>query len=190
MMQTMCFLVYLLAGAAVYSHIEDWSFLDAVYWADVTLLTVGFGDFAPSTNLGMGLLFPYAIGGVIILGLIVGSIRSLVVERGTVKLEASLLERQRENLLKQIETKNKVSILMPVEESSVSSQTKLITERERREMEFNLMRKVQERAESRKRWTAFTISASIWFVLWFAGAAVFKVSISSFFRLPAYFSEY
>jgi len=57
-------LVYLMAGAAVYSHIEGWAYLDAVYWADFTLLTVGIGDYSLQTHLGRGLLFPFAIGGI------------------------------------------------------------------------------------------------------------------------------
>lgn len=40
MLQTMSFITYLLLGALVFSKIEGWKFLDAVYWADVTLLTV------------------------------------------------------------------------------------------------------------------------------------------------------
>ena len=64
MLQTISFLVYLMAGAAVYSHIEGWAYLDAVYWADFTLLTVGIGDYSPQTHLGRGLLFPFAIGGI------------------------------------------------------------------------------------------------------------------------------
>ena len=47
MLQTISFLVYLLAGAAVYSHIEGWAYLDALYWADFTLLTIGIGDYSP-----------------------------------------------------------------------------------------------------------------------------------------------
>jgi potassium channel subfamily K, other eukaryote len=64
MLQTISFLVYLMAGAAVYSHIEGWAYLDAVYWADFTLLTVGIGDYSLQTHLGRGLLFPFAIGGI------------------------------------------------------------------------------------------------------------------------------
>jgi potassium channel subfamily K len=64
MLQTISFLVYLLLGALVYSHIEGWAYLDAVYWADFTLLTVGIGDYSPATHLGRGLLFPFAIGGI------------------------------------------------------------------------------------------------------------------------------
>jgi len=46
MLQTMSFFTYLLLGALVFSHVEKWEYLDAVYWADVTLLTVGLGDYA------------------------------------------------------------------------------------------------------------------------------------------------
>jgi potassium channel subfamily K, other eukaryote len=183
MLQTICFLTYLLIGALVFSHIEGWLFLDAVYWADVTLLTVGLGDYSPSTKIGRGLLFPYAIGGIITIGLVVDSIRSLVLERGKVKLDARILERQRKRLLKHIGMKHDPFVLTPVEEEIMSSHTKAITERERRQMEFYLMRKVQARAASRGRWMSLMISASTWFVLWFAGAAVFRVRSSIFLDL-------
>lgn len=65
MLQTILFLLYLLLGALVFSTIEDWPYLDAVYWADVTLFTVGFGDFAAASPLGRALLIPYALIGVI-----------------------------------------------------------------------------------------------------------------------------
>src|SRR3989440_8431335 len=82
MLQTICFLVYFLLGALVYSKIEGWEFLDAVYWADFTLFTIGIGgDYTPHTHLGRSLLFPFAIGGIVFLGLVVASIRSLVLDR-------------------------------------------------------------------------------------------------------------
>lgn len=46
MLQTMSFFTYLLLGALVFSHVEKWEYLDAVYYADVTLLTVGLGDYS------------------------------------------------------------------------------------------------------------------------------------------------
>ncbi len=64
MLQTISFIVYLLLGALVFSGIEGWKYLDAVYWAEFTLLTVGIGDYSPTTHLGRGLLFPFAIGGI------------------------------------------------------------------------------------------------------------------------------
>ena len=54
MLQTIAYLVYLLGGAAVYAHIENWLFLNAVWWANYTLLTIGIGDFHVTTNLGKG----------------------------------------------------------------------------------------------------------------------------------------
>jgi potassium channel subfamily K len=178
MLQTISFLVYLLVGSVIYSHIEGWHFLDAVYWADYTLLTVGIGDIAPSTNLGRGLLFPYGIGGIITLGLVGGSIRSLVLERGKEKLGERMLEKERERLLMKVQRK-KADLLIPVvgENSKDSEHTELdgCTERERREIEFNLMRKVQENAAARRRWMSLAVSGTTWFFLWFAGAAVFQV---------------
>ncbi|KAF2966437.1 hypothetical protein GQX73_g7144 [Xylaria multiplex] len=82
MLQTISFLTYLLLGALVFSHVEDWLYLDAVYWADVTLFTVGLGDVSLKTNLGRGLMIPYALIGITTLGLVIGSIRSLILDRG------------------------------------------------------------------------------------------------------------
>jgi hypothetical protein len=44
--------VILLAGGLVYRWLEDWSFLNSVYFSAVTLCTVGYGDFAPRTGAG------------------------------------------------------------------------------------------------------------------------------------------
>jgi potassium channel subfamily K len=185
MLQTISFLVYLMLGALVYSHIEGWLYLDALYWADFTLLTVGIGDFSPATHLGRGLLFPFAIGGIIILGLVIGSIRSLVLERGKVKMGARMVEKQRRRLLKRVQ-KNKVELLEPVtEENSPVFQSSDLTlgeksdeiaraERKRRQEEFELMRKIQEDAATKRRWTSLVISGTTWLVLWFAGAAIFQ----------------
>lgn len=184
MLQTISFLTYLLAGAAVYAHIESWQYLDAVYWADFTLLTVGIGDFAPLTDVGRGLLFPFAIGGIIIIGLVIGSIRSLVLERGKVKLGARMVEKERERMLKRLAAKQS-DMLTPITDKSQISRSSSRTlednlnERDRRLKEFEMMRKIQASAASKRRWTSLAVSASTWFVLWFAGAAIFMVCISS-----------
>ena len=74
--QSTCFIVYLMCGAAVFSHIEGWLFVDGVYWATVTLLTIGYGDVTPATHLGRSLIIPYAICGIVMIGLVAGSIGS------------------------------------------------------------------------------------------------------------------
>ncbi|KAI9706221.1 MAG: hypothetical protein M1812_008244 [Candelaria pacifica] len=171
MLQTISFLVYLLAGGAVFAHIEKWKFLDGVYWADFTLLTIGTGDYAPITHLGRGLLFPFAIGGILILGLVVGSIRSLVLERGKNKMGARMVEKIRENIVRDLKKGKKKSKLIPIEHVHKGDNDK--SEKERREQEFNLMRKVQSRATTKQRWTSLSVSLTAWFFLWFIGAVVF-----------------
>ena len=173
MLQTISFLVYLLGGAAVYHKIESWKFLDALYWADFTLFTIGIGaDYAPKTHLGRGLLFPFAIGGIVILGLVVGSIRSLVLERGKKKLGARMVGKKRQSVLKHMKKKGGGVRLNPIsKELSLSSDGN--SERERRQAEFNLMRKIQDHAAKKRRWTSLCISASAWFILWTIGAVVF-----------------
>ncbi|TAQ87519.1 hypothetical protein B7494_g4172 [Chlorociboria aeruginascens] len=184
MLQTISFLVYLLSGSAVYSHIEGWKYLDAVYWADVTLLTVGYGELSPTTHLGRGLLFPYAIGGIIYLGLVIGSIRSLVLERGKAKLGARMVEKTRERLLIKMQKEKKAAILEPIKDGKASASqnsegnTDNLSERQRRHQEFHLMRKIQAAAHRKEQWTSLIISLTTWLVLWLAGAAVFEATES------------
>ncbi|RDI80392.1 hypothetical protein Vi05172_g9571 [Venturia inaequalis] len=93
--QTMLFFIWLAGGAAVYSRLEGWRFIDALYYVDVTVLTVGFGDLYPSENAGRALLIPYSVIGIIMLGLVIGAIfksdktvrSSLELERKEIELE-------------------------------------------------------------------------------------------------------
>ncbi|KAI9757230.1 MAG: hypothetical protein M4579_003530 [Chaenotheca gracillima] len=73
-LQTMMFFFWLTGGAAVFSKVCGWSYADSLYFCDVTILTVGFGDFAAPDDSGKGLVFPFSVGGIIMLGLTVGSI--------------------------------------------------------------------------------------------------------------------
>jgi hypothetical protein len=73
-LQTMVFFIWLGGGAAVFMKIEedsgqDWEYADSLYFCDVTVLTVGFGDFYPTTKLGRGIVFPFSVGGIITLAL-------------------------------------------------------------------------------------------------------------------------
>ncbi|KAF7863204.1 hypothetical protein EAF04_007287 [Stromatinia cepivora] len=74
-LQTMMFFIWLAGGAGIYQKVCGFQYADALYFCDVTILTVGFGDFVPNNNLGRGLLFPYAVIGIIFLGLMINSLR-------------------------------------------------------------------------------------------------------------------
>lgn len=171
MLQTMSFTTYLLLGALVFSHIEGWEYLDAVYWADVTLLTVGLGDYAPETHLGRSLLIPFAIGGILVIGLVIGSIRSLILERGQKKMSARMMEKKRLRAINSVDKKNnriRVSRFqtMPYDETFSDASRK-------REQEFKVMRCVQDFAERDRKWMALTVSLTMASILWFIGAVIF-----------------
>lgn len=177
MLQTILFLMYLLLGALVFSNIEPWNYLDAVYWANVTLFTVGFGDFSASTTLGRALLFPYALIGVISLGLVIASIRSMILQRGHRRLDARAEEKERRQVLRAMASRPGAdAVLHPVHNDSCSSSSAPsphATEYDRRRAEFELMRTIQHKALTRRRWRAMLVSTGSWLVLWLAGAAVF-----------------
>ncbi|KAK4541810.1 hypothetical protein LTR36_007342 [Oleoguttula mirabilis] len=102
-LQTMLFFIWLAGGGAIFSRIEnsygngetDWSFVNALYFSDVTILTVGFGDLYPSSDVGRGLVFPYSVGGIIMLGLMVSSISKITTELGSEKVIRRHVERTR-----------------------------------------------------------------------------------------------
>ncbi|KAK4889675.1 Potassium channel [Elasticomyces elasticus] len=102
-LQTMLFFIWLAGGAAVFWKVEtlygggdqDWSYVNALYFCDVTILTVGFGDLYPTSDIGRGLVFPFSVGGIIMLGLMVSSISKFAGELGSEKVIRRHVERSR-----------------------------------------------------------------------------------------------
>jgi len=74
-LQTMMFFIWLAGGAGIFSTVCDFKYADALYFADVTVLTIGFGDIVSPNDAGRGFVFPYAVIGIIFLGLMINSIR-------------------------------------------------------------------------------------------------------------------
>ncbi|KAK4232588.1 outward-rectifier potassium channel TOK1 [Podospora fimiseda] len=184
MIQTILLLFYLLMGALVFGKIENWDYLDAVYWATVTLFTVGFGDYHPDNTLGRALLIPFALIGIISLGLVIGSIRSLALDRGRRRLSARMVEKKRRQMLRELASKGEDHILEPVSgENSASTPSRLnrgLTEYERREQEFKLMRQIQHNASRKRRWYALAVSSTTWLTLWLVGARLFQQCEASY----------
>lgn len=175
MIQTMGFVIYLLLGALVFGKIEGWRYLDAVYWADVTLLTIGLGDYSPSTQVGRGLIIPFAVCGVIMVGLVIGSIRSLVLEHGKEKMIARIIEKRRESAIHNVDGRKQTIKVSWFAQADFSTDPSL-SPAQRREEEFRVMRRVQKTAESERRYVALATSLSFALMLWFVGAAVFMVA--------------
>ena len=88
---------WLAGGAAVFSKVLGVSYANALYFCDVTVLTIGFGDITPIDDVGRGLIFPYSVIGIIFLGLMINSIRKFAagMSKDKVIRKHQLNERQR-----------------------------------------------------------------------------------------------
>lgn len=57
----------LVTGTVVYRYLEDWSWVDSLYFSVVAVTTVGFGDLAPSTDGAKLFTVVYLLAGVTII---------------------------------------------------------------------------------------------------------------------------
>ncbi|KAJ3921054.1 hypothetical protein F5877DRAFT_36851 [Lentinula edodes] len=163
MLQTISFTLYLALGAGIFSALEGWEFCDGVYWADYTLLTIGLGsDFPLQTSAGRGVLIPYTGGGILLIGIVIGSVRGLVLERGGVKMLHRQLVKERDRGIKKV--KKRLGM-----ETRGDSDEALKTE-------FDAMRQVLRRAEISRKYLSLGISFLVFLVVWFLGAMVFFFS--------------
>jgi len=57
----------ILIGAILFRWLEGWGWIDSIYFVIITLTTIGYGDFTPSTPLTKLITIFYGINGVIVL---------------------------------------------------------------------------------------------------------------------------
>lgn len=176
--QSLGFIVYLVSGAAIFSAIEGWRFTDGIYWATVTLLTIGFGDIVPTTHAGRSLIIFYATTGIISIGLVIGSIGTLVLDRGAKKIFARMTVNAREKKLRAaIQNMPDRSTSKPTTQSPLENTTSQSTDEHphlaNEKAEFALMREVQADVSSSQQKRLFIISTVAISMLWFLGALVF-----------------
>ncbi len=81
LLYTTIFLIVL--GTVAYHYLENWSWIDSIYFSVVTLTTVGYGDFSPQTDAGKIFTIFYIILGI---GIILSFINTVYVHyRGSRK---------------------------------------------------------------------------------------------------------
>ncbi len=66
--------IVLAIGTVMYHYLEDWSWIDSLYFSVITLSTIGYGDFSPQTDLGKVFTIIYIIIGI---GIILNFINTL-----------------------------------------------------------------------------------------------------------------
>ena len=54
-------LTLLMSGTFFYWKIEGWSILDSLYFCVMTMSTIGYGDFTPTTNISKGFTIIYTL---------------------------------------------------------------------------------------------------------------------------------
>ncbi|KFY12253.1 hypothetical protein V492_03994 [Pseudogymnoascus sp. VKM F-4246] len=195
--QTMMLCLWLSGGAGVFHKLCGWSYANALYFCDQTILTIGFGDLTPETKAGRGFIFPYAAGGIIILGLLVNSIQKFVKDLGHDVVRGHMLRHLDDVKVPKTKQDRKDSHSLPapamtfgvgpitsIENSSGTEHRRsgiehrrslsgnLVRLQEKRDR-FDALRAIQKRTRQFTRYCALALSAIAFFIIWFIGASVF-----------------
>lgn len=113
-------LVLLAFGTALFHYLEGWNLLDSLYFSVVSLTTVGYGDFTPTSDWGRAWAIIYILMGIGILSSFIGMVVRKRRERIRAKSNESLLDMR--DVRKQLES------LMTHMKSTQMDQSTILTE--------------------------------------------------------------
>ncbi len=88
-----CFII--VGASGVFSYIEDRPFTDGVWYAVVTITTVGYGDVVPTTDAGRFFGVILILFGVVFFSLVAANIAAFLIGSDQRKSEADILEYMR-----------------------------------------------------------------------------------------------
>ncbi|KAJ5370127.1 uncharacterized protein N7496_006219 [Penicillium cataractarum] len=168
-LRVITFTILLLGGAAVYSTIEGWPLITALYFTDYTLLTIGLGNIVPQTHLGRSLLFPYAAAGITSLGFLITATASFTDQMREMKLRWKIEEARRQ--INNADSEKTADGLLGAEraQSQIAPVKSCILNGE----EILMIHKVKSTFYRRRRWAELGFFLAAWFVLWLVSAGVF-----------------
>lgn len=152
MLQNIALVVWIASGAGLFQYLMDLSYPDALYLCQVSLLTIGLGDIHPLRVVSRALMIPFALIGTLMLGLIIASIRSMILSSSSETLTWNYAERNRKKEMRNLKDN--------VEEYN---------ERDG----FDKMREFHNKAESYKTWLHLFFSFMIFAAFLTLGALCF-----------------
>jgi Ca2+-binding EF-hand superfamily protein len=82
--------VVLVAGTAFYANVEDWSYLQALYWCVCTCTTVGYGDLDLTQQASRGVSIVYILVSVIAFGNVIGELADNKMQARMAKQRAAI----------------------------------------------------------------------------------------------------
>ncbi|CAI5759604.1 unnamed protein product [Candida verbasci] len=68
------FMLFWLIGGFIFHKIEKWTYFQSIYFCFLCLLTIGYGDYAPKTNLGRTFFISWSIGAVPLMTILISSV--------------------------------------------------------------------------------------------------------------------
>jgi hypothetical protein len=68
-------LIIIMLGVMIFHWLEGWTWIDSFYFVVITLTTIGYGDFSPTTPLTKLITIFYGVNGVILLLMLFDVIR-------------------------------------------------------------------------------------------------------------------
>lgn len=69
--------IIIVIGAVLFHWLEGWGWLDSFYFVVITLTTIGYGDFSPTTPITKLITIFYGVNGVIVLLMLFDVVRRL-----------------------------------------------------------------------------------------------------------------